>query len=125
MKNKKSFAIASLVLSITSIVLYVFGVSESLKTTMIVVGISACIAIVGIVLGVIGRKEGKGFSIAGIIIGVLSFILLSMTLLSLYMLKEATNCVETENGTAICELLGTEVEIPINYLNEEQKRGKK
>ena len=103
--NKKIFAILSLILSIISLV-PMFISPDTANSAMIYIAVFILIAIVGIVFGIIGMKASKGMGITGIVIGAISLIALSLSILGLVAFKSFTNCVDQGNGMAKCEFMG-------------------
>ena len=121
MKNKKNIAIASLVVSILSAATILISPS-SMTGTLILIVTGVILAIVGTVLGFIGKKEAKGFAISGIVIGILSCILLCFSLIGVMAIQAATDCVDNGNGVSTCNYLGQELEVPTGMLTEEQMK---
>lgn len=117
--NKRTFGILSLVLAIVSILTLMFTTGTIERATLFV-GIGLVLAVVSIVFGFIGKSEAKGLSIAGIIIGIISFILVGLSLIGLIGMKNATDCVDNGNGTSTCTYMGTEIEVPNSYIKEDQ-----
>ena len=119
--NKKSLAIASLVLAIVSLIPLILSPDTlSAASTFALIGVF--IAIAAIVLGFIGKSASKGFGIAGIVIGVIAAGLLGLAVLGFGAMKNATNCVDLGNGMSKCEYAGQELEMPTPYVTEEQKK---
>ena len=121
MKNKKTFGILSLVLSIVSLFALVLA-PDDISVAEILVVVFFLIAIASVVFGFIGKKDAKGLSIAGIVIGIISFVLLGLALLGFYGIKNCTDCVSNGDGTATCDYMGTELKAPIRYLRQDQMR---
>ncbi len=122
MKNKKVFGIVSLVLSLLPVASLLYA-APSLNGEMIFIGVLLALAVVGLVLGFIGVKEAKGLSIAGIVISILMILYLLVMLIGLNGFAQAKNCVEKDDGTATCELVGETVEgIPVDYLRDDQMK---
>ena len=118
--NKKLMGTLSLVFAVLSVIL-VFIPSKSLDTAMIITAVGVLIAVVGAVLGFIGKKENKGMALAGIIISIISFIVLVLALVGFAGMKNATDCVEKSDGVYNCKLFDQDIEIPGEYLREDQK----
>ena len=91
MKNKKVFGILALVLALLPIVAMFFINDLSILKTFIVVSI--LLEIAAVVCGFIGKKEAKGLSIAGIVIGIIGTILLCFALILCFH-EDMTNLVE-------------------------------
>lgn len=121
MNNKKFFGVASLVISLLSLIPVVIS-PDSLTGAEIFVVIGIILAIVGVVFGFIGKSLSKGLSISGIVIGFISCILLCFTLIGLTAIKNATDCVDNGNKTSTCSYLGTEIEAPNSLLRDDQMR---
>ena len=117
--NKKTFATLSLILAIISILTLVFTTGTIERATLFV-GIGLALSVISIVFGFIGKSEAKGLSIAGIIIGILSFVLVGLSLIGLIGMKNATDCVDNGNGTSKCVYMGTEIEVPNNFIKDSQ-----
>jgi len=121
MNTKKKLAIASLVASILSLIPNIV-LPESLSLAQILIIVCIFIALAGVVLGFIGKSEAKGLSIAGIIIGIISCILLCFSLIGFFGMQNATDCVDKGNGFSTCNYLGQEIEVPNEYLREDQMK---
>jgi len=121
MNTKKKLAIASLVASILSLIPNIV-LPESLSLAQILIIVCIFIALAGVVLGFIGKSEAKGLSIAGIIIGIISCILLCFSLIGFFGMQNATDCVDNGNGFSTCNYLGQEIEVPNEYLREDQMK---
>lgn len=119
--NKKILAKLSLILSIVSLLSIVLPI-DSLEVVKIVLVVCILIAIVAVVFGFIGKKESKGFGIAGIIIGLISCILTLLSLFGVLIIGQLKNCVDKGNGKAVCELKGQSIEMPIDYLTDNQMK---
>ena len=119
--NKKNLAVVSLVLSIISLVPFVWT-PDSLDTAMIFCVVFVFIAIAGIICGFMGKSASKGMGIAGIVIGIIAIIVLGLSILGLAGMKSATNCVDQGNGMSKCEYMGQELEMPTSYVREDQKK---
>ena len=108
MNNKKTFAIASLVLSIAAIVVpfFTFG-----TVNMDIIKISCFAGLVGaifaIIFAIVGMKASKGMSIAGLIIGIIGVIFMGIMVLGTSVIAGLENCVENTNGNVTCEMAGT------------------
>ena len=61
-------------------------------------------------------------ALAGIIIGFIAIVLFALELIGIKGMTEAKNCVDQGNGTAICEFMGKELEVPMEYLTEDQMK---
>lgn len=118
--NKKTCAILSLVLAILPVIVLFLNVSLSTLKTITLIAI--VVEIAAIVLGFVSKKEAKGMAIAGIIIGFLVIVLFAFELIGIKGMTEAKNCVDQGNGTAICEFMGKELEVPMQYLTEDQMK---
>lgn len=124
-KSKKTMAITSIVLSIISL-LGVFFEFDSLTLIKVIIGICILVAIIGIILGFISKKEEKKLSTAGIVVGFISFGLLVLTLMGIVLIENnAKNCVDNGKGISTCEYLGEELEVKTSWLREEQNERKK
>ena len=121
MESKKKLAIVSLILSIISLAPFIIAF-DSLIGTQIFVIVGILLAIAGAVLGFISKNNAKGLSIAGIVIGIISCVILCLSLIGLIGFKNATNCVDNGNGWATCDYLGQRLEVPTSYLTEEQMK---
>lgn len=121
MKNKKKLAIVSLVLSIVSLIPIII-LPDSLTGAQIFVIIAILLAIAATILGFICKSEAKGLSIAGIVIGIISCVILCFSLIGFIGIKNATNCVDNGNGMATCDYMGQKLEFPTSYLTEEQMK---
>lgn len=119
MKNKKNLGIASLVLSIVSLIPLLLSPAD-LTTAEIIVVVALLLAIVSVVLGFIAKKDAKGLSIAGIVIGIISAILLCFALVGFSAYKNAQDCVDNGDGTATCKVMGQDMVIPDVYLTDDQ-----
>jgi len=117
-KNKK-FAIASLVMSIISLIPVIIS-PDSLSGAQIFVIIGIFCAIIAIVLGFLGKSASKGLAISGIVIGVLSCIVLCLAMIGFFGIKSATDCVDNGDETSTCSYLGEELIVPNSMLSEEQ-----
>lgn len=121
--KKKKIAICSFIMSLVSLIPAII-LPDSLIGAEIFIIIGMLLAIAAIVLGFVGKSGAKGFSIAGIVIGIVSLIVLCLSIIGILGMKSAKNCVDKGNGMATCEYMGQEVEVPTTYLTEEQmKRG--
>ena len=117
--NKKSIAIASLILAIISLVPMIFA-PNSLDGAIIYTIVFIIIAVVAVILGFVGKSASKGLGVAGIVIGMISVVLLGLAVFGYFGMKNATNCVDQGNGTYKCELLGQETEVPASFVREDQ-----
>ena len=119
--NKKVFGILSLVFALSPVTAVLIKSSDLgvVKTCVIVYFI---LAILAIIFGFIGIKAKKGLSIAGIIIGFLSVILMGLALLGLKAIDEAKECVKVDDDKYKCQAYGQEIEIPGMYLRDDQKK---
>lgn len=120
MKNKKVFGILALVLALLPIVAMFFINDLSILKTFIVVSI--LLEIAAVVCGFIGKKEAKGLSIAGIVIGIIGTILLCFALIGFSAFESATDCVVKGDGIAVCNYMGQEIEVPVEMLSEDQMK---
>ncbi len=121
MKNRKKIAIASLTLSLLSLIPAVIF-PGSLTGAMIFTIIGIFIAIIGTILGFIGKSASKGLAISGIVIGIISCVYLCWLLIGYFVLKNATDCVDNGNGTSSCNSFGQELEVPNSMLREDQMK---
>lgn len=121
MKNKKKFAIASLILSLLSLVPLIIR-PNSLTGAQIFVIVGIFLGIIGAVLGFIGKSASKGLSISGIVIGIISCVILCFSLIGFSVYENATDCVDNGNGTSTCNYSEEEVEVPTSMLREDQKK---
>lgn len=79
------------------------------------------LAIVGVVLGFMAKKEEKTLSLVGIIAGFIIIFILFMSLTGVYSMTIVNNCVRTQNDTTTCELNGVEMDnVPTSYLRDDQ-----
>ena len=121
MDNKKKIAVASLTMSLLSLVPVIIS-PESLTGTMAFVAVGILFAIVGVILGFIGKSASKGLSISGIVIGIISFGFLCMALVGFMAIKNVTDCVDNGDQTSTCNYMGVEIEVPNGMLSEEQMK---
>lgn len=121
MKNKKKFAIASLVMSIVSLIPLIIS-PNSLNGTLVVVIIAIFVAIVSAIFGFIGKSASKGMAISGIVISIISCVVLCFSLIGFQAIKNATDCVDNGNETSTCNYLGEELEVPNSFLREDQMK---
>ena len=121
MKNKRKMAIASIVLSVVSLPPFVIA-PEKIEVAQLFIVICVLIAIVGAILGYISKKDGKGLSIAGIVVGIISCILLIISLIGFLLFSKVSDCVDNGDDTATCQYAGQTVNVPINYLTDEQMK---
>lgn len=119
MKNKKNFAVASLILSLLSLIPLIIT-PDSLTGAKIFAIIAIFLGIAGIVLGFIGKSTSKGLSISGIILGIISCIILFTSLMGLLMIEKVTNCIDNGNGTSTCSYLEQQIEVSNSLLREDQ-----
>ena len=109
-------------LSIVSLIPSVIGPNSLIGIEIFII-IGIFLAIAGIVFGFIGKKGSKGLSIAGIIVGFVAFGILCLSLIGIIGIEKfAKNCVDNGDGFATCEYLDQELEVPVNYLKEEQMK---
>ena len=121
MKNKKTIAILSIVLSVIAFLIVGFTPETSLKITLAFFLTGMILAIVGVVLGFMAKKEEKTLSLVGIIAGFIIIFILFMSLTGVYSMTIVNNCVRTQNDTTTCELNGVEMDnIPTSYLRDDQ-----
>ena len=121
MKNKKTMAILSIVLSIIAFLIVGFTPETSLKITLAFFVTGIILAIVGVVLGFMAKKEEKVLSLVGIIAGFIIIFILFMSLTGVYSMTIVNNCVRTQNDTTTCELNGVEIDnVPTSYLRDDQ-----
>ncbi|MGM9877904.1 MAG: hypothetical protein ACI33S_04560 [Bacilli bacterium] len=121
MENKKKFAIASLTLSILSLIPLIIS-PESLTGAQIIVIVGIILGIIGIVLGFIGKSASKGLAIIGIVIGIISCVILCFSLIGFFSIGKATDCVDNKDGTSTCNYLGQELQVPTTMLREDQMK---
>ena len=118
--NKKFLGVASLVLAIISLVPFIV-VPDTLSGAKTFIIVAIALAVLAIVLGFVGKKESKGLSIAGIIIGFISAILMSFSLIGYVGIEKASDCVDNGDGTSNCKYMGEDLEgVPNIYLREDQ-----
>lgn len=121
MKNKKTLAILSIVLSVLSFLVVGFASATSLKITLAYFLTGLILAIVGVVLGFIAKKEEKTLSLVGIIAGLILVFIILFSSIGLYSMTIVKNCVRTQNDTTTCELNGVEINnVPTSYLRDDQ-----
>ena len=121
MKNKKTIAILSIVLSVIAFFIVGFTPKTSLKITLAFFLTGMILAIVGVVLGFMAKKEEKTLSLVGIIAGFIIIFILFMSLTGVYSMTIVNNCVRTQNETTTCELNGVEMDnVPTSYLRDDQ-----
>lgn len=121
MKNKKTIAILSIVLSVIAFLIVGFTPETSLKITLAFFLTGMILAIVGVVLGFMAKKEEKTLSLVGIIAGFIIIFILFMSLTGVYSMTIVNNCVRTQNDTTTCELNGVEMDnVPTSYLRDDQ-----
>lgn len=121
MKNKKKFGVASLIVSILSLIPLVIT-PDSLTGAQIFVVIGVVLGIIGVILGVIGKSVSKGLSISGIVIGIVSCVILCFSLIGFFVIKDATDCIDNGNETSTCNYFGEEIEVPNSMLREDQMK---
>lgn len=121
MNNKKTLGILSFVLALLSL-LSIFIPVDSLSIILVFITISFLVSIVSIILGFIGKKKAKGFGIAGIVIGLIAFLIIGLEFAGLLMIRNLKNCVDKGNGSAVCRVNGQDMEVPINYLKDSQMK---
>ena len=119
MENKKKLAIASLVLSIVSLLPLII-VPASINGAKIFIAICIFISIIAIILGFLGKNASKKLSIAGIVIAIISCFILSLSILGITAIEKATDCVDNGDGTSTCNYLGEELIVDNSLLTEEQ-----
>ena len=119
--NKKTLAIVALVLAILSLMPYVVAF-DTLKENMILYGVAILLGVCGAVLGFISKKDAKGMAITAIVIGILSAVLFCFALLGLSFMTKATDCVDKGDGIAVCQFMGQELEVPTDFLTEDQMK---
>ena len=117
--NKKIFGILSLVFALSPITMF-FIKSSSLDVATIAVIVYLFLAIAAIVCGFIGKKENKGLSIAGIVIGFISLIIMAFALIGFKIIKDSKDCVLISEDKYKCQVHGQEIEVPGIYLREDQ-----
>ena len=76
---------------------------------MFVIAAMVC-ELLAIIFGFIGKKAAKGMSIAGIIIGIIMFIISIIVFAGFKLIMSAKDCVDNGNDTATCKLLDNDVE---------------
>ncbi len=121
MENKKKIAIASLTMSLLSLVPVII-LPDSLTGAQIFIIVGILLALAGAVLGFIGKSASKGLAISGIVIGMISFIILALALVGTFAYKNATDCVDNGNETSTCNYMGQEIEVPNSMLREDQMK---
>ncbi len=119
--NKKTLAIVALVLAILSLCPFVLGF-ETIKATMILECVALLFGACAAVLGFVSKKDAKGMAIAAIVIGIISVVFVGLSLLGLAAMSKATDCVDNGDGFATCQYMGQELEIPTDYLTEDQMK---
>ena len=121
MQNKKTLAICSLVLSIISLIPIIIT-PNSINGAEIFATIGIILAIAATILGFISKKDGKGLAIAGVVIGIISCIILCLSLIGFSAIKKATDCVDNGNDTSTCQFMDQNLEVPNSLLREDQKK---
>ena len=119
--SKKTLGIVALVLAILSLCPLVIGF-ETIKATMILECVALLFGVCAAVLGFVSKKDAKGMAIAAIVIGIISMVFVGLSLLGLTAISKATDCVDNGDGTATCQYMGQELEIPTDYLTEDQMK---
>lgn len=121
MEKGKKLAIASLVVSIMSLVPIIIT-PDSLTGAEIFVVVGIFLGVIGIVLGFIGRKEAKGLAISGIVIGIITCVILCISLIGFSAIKNATDCVDNGDETSTCNYMDQDLEVPNSMLREDQMK---
>ena len=121
MNNKKKIAIAAFVVSILSLLPLII-LPSSITSAMVVVGVGILFAIAGVILGFIGKSGSKGLSISAIVIGIISCLVLCLSLLGLSVIKSVTDCVDNGDGFSTCTYMGEEIELPNEMLTDDQMK---
>ena len=119
MNKKKNLAIISLALSIIAFI-PAFILPKSLEASQIFCLVFILIALIGIILGFLSRKEAKPIAVSGIVFGILAIILLGVIMFALFQIKNTKDCIDNGDGSATCEIWDDEIKLPIEYLTEEQ-----
>ena len=121
MEKKKRFAVASLVLSLMSLIPILIS-PNSLNGAQIFAIVGIFLGIIGVILGFVGKSASKGLSITGIVIGIISVVFLCFALIGFVAIKSATDCVDNGDETSTCNYLEEELQVPNSMLSEEQMR---
>lgn len=119
--NKKIFGILSLILSLAPCLIIFFPAKNLDTVVMFVIAAMVC-ELLAIIFGFIGKKAAKGMSIAGIIIGIIMFIISIIVFAGFKLIMSAKDCVDNGNDTATCKLLDNDVEIPTRLLKDSQMK---
>lgn len=117
--NKSNFPAISLIAAILSIGI-LFIPTNSINMYFIILFASFIIALVGIILGFIGKKAKKGMAIAGIIIGIISLLMAIIFTIGAFGIKSLKDCTDNGNGQSTCELMGQKIEVNTNLLSKDQ-----
>ncbi len=121
MKKDRRLAVASLVLALIALIPFIY-LPSNIKVAMAIVVICILVAVVGVVLGFLGKKQDKGIAIAGTIIGFVAIFILCITLFGLVVIKDAKDCVVKDDEVSTCEYMGQEIEIPNVLLTDDQMK---
>ena len=119
--NKKIFGILSLILALAPCLIIFFPAKTLDTVVMFVIAAMVC-ELLAIIFGFIGKKTAKGMSIAGIIIGIIMFIISIIVFAGFKLIMSAKDCVDNGNDTATCKLLDNDVEIPTRLLKDSQMK---
>ena len=119
--DKKKMAVASLTLSLVSLIPVVIS-PNSLTGALIFCIVGIFLGIIGVVLGFLGKSASKGLAISGIIIGIVSCLILCVALVGFAGMANSTDCVDNGDGTATCDFMGEKIEIPTDMLREDQMK---
>lgn len=126
MKNKKTLGIFSLILPILSFIVLVgvtaYGLDSgnALKIAMYGALVALIINIVAIILGIVGMKNAKGLSIVGIVLGCIGAYLCFSNISLDALVPKFNDCEKIDEKTSKCKYNGVEIEIPNQFLEENQ-----
>lgn len=126
MKNKKTLGIFSFILPILSFIVLVgataYGLDSgnALKIAMYGALVALIINIVAIILGIVGMKNAKGLSIVGIVLGCIGAYLCFSNISLDALIPKFNDCEKINEEKSKCKYNGVEIEIPNQFLEENQ-----
>ena len=123
--KKKIFAIAGLVLAIVVAVVTNLLPVTDINKVIVIAYVGFGLEVVAVILGIMGLKGNKTVAVIAIVIGA---IIGGFTLLGgfgLQIMTKATDCVPSKTeGTYVCKYAGADLEVPGEYLRDDQiKKG--
>lgn len=126
MKKKKTLGIISVILPILTYVVYDLILEYGLKTdnalnmAIYCALIALVLALVSTVLGIIGIKNAKGLSIAGIILGCIGIFIYVSNISLFKTLPKFKDCEQVSEEIVKCKVNNVEIELPIHFFKEDQ-----